>query len=344
MFGMLVVPSVARADHTEAVRLFEEGRKQREAGELEKALRTFERSLAEEKSIGAYFNLGLVLEQLGRYRDAYDTFQIGKELASSKSDDREKDLREAQSKLLDTRNHIQLAVPGDVKSADGVRIIVDNIEVPSKQYDGYVFRNQTQHEVVVFARGRKELRIQAKNRQLVAVSLGEPDRGGGGGGGGPIVGPDKTTPETSGGGWPTQKWMGLAMMGAGVGVGALGIVFNIGYLKDRSELEKEYQTKCAGDETAREPILQCGSREFTGRPYLENDPAVDVRARAESNDTKASILLPISYVSAAALFGFGLYFFVTADDTKKVDTNAAGVRLAPHVGPRDASLSVVGRF
>lgn len=334
--ALFLTSATARADHGEAVRLFEEGRKQRDAGEYEKALRTFERSLAEEKSVGSYFNLGLVLEQLGRYRDAYDAFQAGKELAASKGDEREKDLREAQSKLLDTRNHIQLAVPADVKNADGVRIVVDNIEVPSKQYDGYVFRNPTQHEVVVFARGRKELRIQAKNRGLVAVSLGEIDRGGGSIVVGPINDKDKDkdkTTEPSGPGWPTQKWVGVAMMAGGVGVGAVGLFFNIKYLSDRSDVEADFTAKCAGTDT----IPQCTKG-------FENEPAKLVHERADKIDTQATIALPITYISAAALFGFGLYFFLTADEAKKVDTNAARITVSPHVGPRDASLSVVGRF
>ena len=338
-FALLAITSPALADHAEAVRLFEEGRKQRDAAEFDKALRTFERSLAEEKSVGAYFNLGLVLEQLGRYREAYDTFQTGKELAASKADDREKDLREAMSKLLDTRNKIALTVPGDVKSADGVRIVVDNIEVPPKQYDGYVFRAPVQHEIVVHARGRKDMHIQAKNRQFVAVSLGEP-----GANPAPVVPipvvevPNPEKPADSGPGWPTKKVAGVVMMGAGVAAGAIGLGFNINFLSEKSRVEDAYATACRGDGGAG----QCGSPSFAANGG-DNPAAAGVRKEAESNDEQASIVLPIAYISAAALFGVGLYFFLTADD-KKTDSSAARLTVTPRVGPRDGGLSVVGTF
>jgi len=338
--ALLSTVSPARADHAEAVRLFDEGKKQRDAGEYEKALRTFERSLAEEKSIGAYFNLGIVLEQLGRYREAYDTFQIGKDLASSKGDEREKDLREAMSKLLDTRNHIALTVPGDVKNADGVRIVVDNIEVPPKQYDGYVFRAPAQHEIVVHARGRKDMHIQAKNRQFVAVSLGEP-----GANPAPVVAavppsgeaPPPEKPADTGPGWPTKKVAGLVLMGAGVAAGAIGLGFNIAFVSEKSRVQDAYAVACRGDGSL---AGQCGSPTFGGG---ENPAAMGVRKEAVDNDERAGIVLPIAYVSAAALFGVGLYFFLTADD-KKVDSTAARVTVTPRMGPRDGGLSVVGTF
>lgn len=341
--ALLSTVSPARADHAEAVRLFDEGKKQRDAGEYEKALHTFERSLAEEKSIGAYFNLGIVLEQLGRYREAYDTFQIGKDLASSKGDEREKDLREAMSKLLDTRNHIALTVPGDVKSAEGVRIVVDNIEVPPKQYDGYVFRAPAQHEIVVRARGRKDMHIQAKNRQFVAVSLGEP-----GANPAPVVvpvpppggeGPPPEKPTDSGPGWPTKKVAGFVLMGAGVAAGAIGLGFNIAFLSEKSRVQDEYASACRGNAAA---PLQCGSPALPGGGG-DNEAAKVVRKDAIDNDERASIVLPIAYVSAALLFGAGLYFFLTADD-KKADSTAARVTVTPRVGPRDGGLSVVGTF
>ncbi|MBS2020740.1 MAG: CDC27 family protein [Deltaproteobacteria bacterium] len=346
--AVVLATGTAHADHAEAVRLFEEGRKQRDAGEYEKALKTFERSLSEEKSVGSYFNLALVLEQLGRYREAYDAFQAGKELATSRNDDRIGDLREAQAKLLDTKNHIQLAVPQDVKSAEGLRIIVDGLEVPPKQYDGYVFRAPNDHEVVVIAKGRKNVRIPAKNRQLVAVSLGEIDRS-------PPAPPavvppppaDKTPPPPpppaepdSGGGWPTMKWVGLAMMGAGVGAGVVGLVKNLDYLDKRSTYQDQYQKACTP--TPANNNDEC--RKLTDEQFYETPAAIGVRKDAEANDNSTQVVLPIAYISAAALFGVGLYFFLTTESTKRSETNAARLTVTPHVGPRDGGLSVVGTF
>jgi hypothetical protein len=52
--------------HGDAVKAFEEGRKLRDT-DPEKAARAFERSISLEPSIGAYYNLGQVNEQLDRH-------------------------------------------------------------------------------------------------------------------------------------------------------------------------------------------------------------------------------------------------------------------------------------
>jgi hypothetical protein len=199
----MTLSTPARADtHGDAVKAFEEGRKLRES-DVEKAAAAFERSLKLEPSIGAYYNLGQVNEQLGRIREAVDAFRKAEKLAIQKFDSRNTDAREAWNKLLETHNYVVLNVSDEIKTMSGLAVVVDGVPVPESQYNGEVFRPATTHEVVVSASGRKDFRLQAlPNKQPVDVTLGAiaTERSAP-----PPPSPQPAEPSSSGAGWAPRS-------------------------------------------------------------------------------------------------------------------------------------------
>lgn len=324
--------------HGDALKAFEEGRKLRET-DPEKAARAFEQSIALEPSIGAYYNLGQVNEQLDRPREAVDAFRTAEKLAVQKSDPRNKDARDAWGKVLDARNYVVLDVSNEVKSAPGLKITVDGVPVPEAQLNGEVFRPTTTHEVVVSANGRRDVRLQAiRNRQPVTITLG------------PLVGePDtSTTPpppppaETSSGGWGWQKWTGVGMMAVGAGGVAytlIGVFSYLGKQSGRLDTAQMFQANCTGPSTG---FTQCKN----GLDPMDGRAAY---AAYNANERDAKDSAPVWIVVGAAgilLIGGGLYLYATAPSSTEPPPSSGAVRVhvVPQIGIHDNGLSVIGTF
>jgi hypothetical protein len=308
--------------HGEAVKLFEEGRKLRDHGELEKAALVFGASITVEPSVGAYFNLGLINEQLGRPREALEAFRKSKELAAKRNDPREKDAIEAVGKLLDARSYVFLEITDGVAATPGLRVVVDGEVVPPAQLKGEVFRGPSSHEIVITATGRADVRIQARNKQVVNVILGE------------AVAQTAPTPPpgTSDAGWGWQKWTGTGMIAGGViSITAFAIIF-LPYLSDRLSLNDKIDQQCPkkGDKPS------CPSDEATKDLVADNNENV----RSATNKTPALI---VSGVLGGLLVGGGIYLLATAPSSAP-SSRSARIRVVPQVGLRDNGLTVVGTF
>ncbi|MEA2749820.1 MAG: hypothetical protein QOI41_3963, partial [Myxococcales bacterium] len=246
--AILAASHPAWADTAEATKAFEEGRKLRDQRDFEKAAAAFERSIAAERSIGAFYNLGFSYEQLGRTRDALDAYRSSAAIAKEKSDPREKEANEAVGKLLDTHNYVTLVVSDDLATAAGVRIVVDGEPVPPRQAKGEIFRSASQHEILVSAPGHKDLRLQASNKQPVNVILGEPLTA--------TVTPPPPPPvpppeEPTGGGWGWQKWTGSGMIAGGVVSLVVTAALFFPYLSERLSLDSEAGRLCPGNKCPR---------------------------------------------------------------------------------------------
>ena len=340
--GIAVTTSTpAWADtHADAVKAFEEGRKLRET-DAEKAARAFERSVSLEPSIGAYYNLGQVNEQLDRPRDAVDAFRTAEKLAVQKSDTRNKDARDAWTKILDTHNYVVLAVSNEVKSAPGLAVIVDDVPVPEAQLVGEVFRPTTTHEIVVRATGRKDVRLAAvPNRQAVAITLGIEIA--------PTTAPTPTPeppPEPASGGWGWQKWTGVGMMAVGAGGVAYTLIGILGYTSKQRSLDDARQPfaspKCTG---AAGRFDRC-----TGGldPAQGNAAFADYAANEQSAKDSEPVWIIVGSASAL-LIGAGVYLFATAPArTSELPPPAARAthwQVIPRVGLHDSGLGVVGTF
>ncbi len=342
----MTLSTPASADtHGDAVKAFEEGRKLRES-DAEKAATAFERSIKLEPSIGAYYNLGQVNEQLGRVREAVDAFRKAEKLAVQKGDARNKDAQDAWGKLLDTHNYVVLNVGDDIKATPGLTLIVDGIPVPQADYNGEVFRSATTHEVVVTATGRKDLRLPGlPNKQPVNVTLGavasEPSTP-------PPPTPPPAEPSSSGGGWGTQKWAGLGLMAVGVGALTYGVIDLVSYEGKRSDAldaAQPYANSCKGTADA-----------YTSCPGTALVPADGNRARAAyhqtTDDGASSIPLWITLAvlgTAASVTGVVLFVNAPSHASEPAPASARArarldVRIVPRVGLHDSGLGVVGTF
>lgn len=324
----------AHADpHSEAVASFEQGRKLRESSDPEKlkeAAKAFERSIALEPSVGAYYNLGLINDQLGRPRDAVDNFRKSRNLAHERGDPREKDAVDSLTKLLDSHTYVILTAPEEAMAAPGFRVVLDGEEVPRAQLNGEVFRTGATHEVVVTATDRKDNRIAAKNKQTVMLALGEstttalPPP------------PPPPPPDEPSGGWGWQKWTGVGLMGAGVVSAAIGVAFVAGYFSDRDDLKGEYKKDCSADAA---DVVTCKS----------GLPPVSYQTRADDLDHDAALKHTVTFGLAGAAIAGGLYLFLTAPSSSDTVTTTGRstpprIRVAPRVGQSEQGLSVVGTF
>ena len=325
VFGALLAASApAWADTGEAMKAFAEGQKLRDQRDFDKAATAFERSVAAEPSVGAYYNLGFSYEQLGRTRDGLDAYRQAALIAKDKRDPRADEANDAIAKLLDTHNYVTLQLADDIAATTGLRVVVDGEVVPAKQHKGEVFRSASQHQIVISAPGRKDVRLQARNKQSVSVVLGEPY-------GQTATPPTPPTPPPAdtGGGWGWQKWAGVGVGAAGLVTVAVGVVLNLKHNGNVNDLDAQQPIACRND-------TKCG-----GEASLVQS-AEALNRRIDDENSSAKTTLPIVYSLGTALFVGGLVLFFTAPSDASATT--ARVRMVPQVGMRDTGLAVVGTF
>jgi len=326
--AMAATTPVLADQHSAAVKLFEEGRQLRDRGELEKAAVIFAQSITTEPSVGAYYNLGLINDQLNRPREAVEAFRKSRDLAAKRNDPREKDSVEALGKLLDARNYVLLETADDVTSAPGLRVMVDGEAVPAGQLKGETFRTPSSHEVVISATGRADVRLQARNKQVVKVILGEPTAA--------TAPPPPPPGAPATGGWGWQKWAGAGMIAGGVVSLTIFVATLVPYLGKRSDLDDEIEsgTVCTK----------------SGDGYTCPSSATDLVRRNNANVIDGRDKTPLWVVTAslgALLVGGGIYLLATAPSSSapaESASKAPRIRVVPQVGMRENGLTVVGSF
>lgn len=336
---LLAASTPAWADnHAEALRLFEEGKKQRDKGDLQKALTSFQASLGAEPSIGAYYNLGLINETLGHPQEAAEAYKSSATLAKQRGDVREQEALDAITKLRETHNYVTLRTTPDVAATPGLRVVLDGETVASALLNGDVFRASPSHELVISATGRSDRRLRPRNKESATVLLGEPV--------GPVgsAPPPPTVEEPkSGGGWGWQKWAGVGAMGAGVVTAVIGVIPAVGYFSDSEAIQNEMRALCK---------TRLDSGKFENRcakpgtkPPQPTDEASAIFARAKELDDSSTRRNIIVFSLAGVLVVGGAILFLTAPSTSTEPTPpAARLRLVPQVGLRDAGLFAVGTF
>jgi hypothetical protein len=327
----IAASSPAWADTAEATKAFEEGRRLRDQRDFEKAAAAFERSVAAERSIGGYYNLAFSYEQLGRTRDALDAYRASAAIAKEKNDPREKEANEAVTKLLETHNYVTLQTADDVATTAGLRIVVDGEVVPAKQYKGEVFRSGSQHEILVTAPGRREVRLQAGNKQAVPIVLGESAR--------EMTAPPPVPPSTepTGVGWGWQQWTGVGVGVAGLATIGVGVVLTLAHASEQSDLESSFPAACR--ETPDDPA-RC-------TPELRSQ-VVQTNQKIEDNKTSAATTLGIVYGLGGVLLVTGIITFLTAPSGPSHEPSTARLRVVPQLetphGAGATGLTVLGSF
>jgi hypothetical protein len=329
----LLASGSARADHDAAVRLFDEGRKLRDDKQFANAARAFEKSIKEEESIGAYYNLGLVNESMQNWREALVAYRRALALAQERKDNRDKDALAAIGLILDKQSYVTVKVSDAISQIQGLKVVLDGTDVPPKEFNGEVFRKSTNHTLVVIAPGHNQLPLSAKNHETITVVLGDainesPTP--------PPPIPDKPGKRAEPGlGW--QKPTGIALLGIGVVGAVIGIVFTADFFSTRSDLRTEFETTCKTKSNN-----PCGTTEHP------TDTFRDISNRLDDNVTSAAIKQSIAYgIAGLALLG-GTYLLVTAPSLTKQESPPAPstgtVHFVPQIGTHESGLFAVGTF
>jgi hypothetical protein len=312
-----------------ATKLFEEGKRQRDANNFEAAIASFSESAKHHASFGAYFNLGLCNEALGKDRpaklyEALEWYKKAQELAVRNNDARESDAKQAIAKLRESNNYVVVQVPHEVAQALGLRINVDGDVVPSERYNGDVFvKSAGDHDVVINAKGRKEQRLTAKNKQAITVVLGDPVS--------EALPPPPPPAETTGGGWGWQTWTGLGVGAAGLVTIAVAVVMHAGHLGTLSDLEGQRVTPCVdGDDKT---------------PCPDKTAADGLETKIKTENERAGPLLGATYAVGGVLAITGIVLFLTAPSSSPdARSGSTPIRVRPFLGPQAGSLVLSGSF
>jgi tetratricopeptide (TPR) repeat protein len=333
--SLLLASGAHAGDADSARRHFEAGKKLRDEGDCVRAIPEFDRSIAADKSIGGYYNLGYCHEQLGHRQEAYEAYKQAQQLASAKKDDRLREISGALASLLETP-HIRLVLPQPLP--EGIQITVDDHLVPSNLYSAetVIFtKNVKSHNVSVSAPGYEERRETVDTKQVKPIEL----RHASAKTAEPLPPPPPPPPKTEDGGWPWQRWTGLGIATVGVGLLTTGSVMYLSYRIDESDLSDRVTTASA-----------CAKRQ-AGEPHcanaIEEQRRLDARRANNENEQDARDRAPLMAtlaIAGGAMIGGGLLLFLTAPKSNAPKSITTGLRVLPLVGPTTQGAALTGMF
>jgi hypothetical protein len=334
----------AGADLDAVRRHFEAGKKLRDEGDCTRAIPEFEQSLAADKSIGAYYNLGYCHEQLGHRHDAYEAYSNARHLASKKKDDRLREISGALAALLETP-HVRLVLPQPLP--EGIQIRVDDELVPASSYaaETVVFtKGGASHTVLVTAPGYEERREVVETKQVKPIELHRAAPK-------PAVSEQALKDESRG--WTWMHWTGVGLAGAGVIASGLAVYFLLDYLPERSRLDGALTAHPCGSDGS------CQRTEELDKPETPQNEHEDAKRsaaalRTENNDLESDIKLKgysLAAVGGALMVsGVVAYLFAPRGETARpapaatTPTSKLHINVVPRFGQREQGLSIVGAF
>lgn len=325
--------TVAWADPETARRHFDAGKQARDEGDCARAIPSFEQSIAAERSIGAYYNLGFCHEQLGHRQEAYDAYTHARDMASARKDDRLREISGALGGLLDTP-HVRLILP---KMPPGLQITVDGRAVPPQflATETYVFTEGGKtHVVVAKAPGYAERRETITDpKEPKTIELQPAD----------VATSAPPPPPAEQPSWTWQHWTGIGVAVAGAAAFTIGAVVGVSYLNDENRLLKQFEQLDAECNAAGS---KCGDSLRANRER--------VRLEYEANEDEAKAKRPLIFtalIGGALLIGGGVFLYFTAprvDDAEKArqarSKPTSTMRLAPALGPGFQGMTAVGTF
>lgn len=306
--GSIAGPAHADGDADGARKHFEAGKKLRDDNDCTKAIPEFEKSLRADKSIGAYYNLGFCLEQLGKRQEAYDAYRRGRDMASAKKDDRLKEISGALAALLETPN-VRLVLPQPLPP--GFQLTVDGETVAPELYqtETVVFtKSAATHDVRATAPGYDETVVKVDTKQLKAVELKQPGAGTKG---------TETPPPRVKTHWPWERWAGAGMFLGGIGIGSIGAIMAITYKVDVESTEQEAASAAractpAGTVEACNglppPDKQTPDQRAKQQNFQDKANANNLRDKLGRKQVPIMITLGVAGLLAA---GVGVYVFLT---------------------------------
>jgi len=333
--ALLLGANDARADGETARKHFDAGRKLRDQGDCVRALAEFDKSLAAEPSIGAYYNLGYCHEQLSHRQEAHEAYRSAQQLASAKSDDRLREISGALAALLETP-HIRLVLPQPLPP--GTEIRVDDQLVPTTIYSAetVVFTTGAKtHTVLVTAPGYEARREHVGTKQVKPIELrpaatSEPPA--------PAAPPAAPPPKSEGGGLTWQHWTGLGVGAIGVGLFTVGSAMFISYrIKEATYYERHDQADACeklvpGTDPCKDPELD--ARRKTAKAEY-NAVEQDGRDRAP--------IMAGTVIAGALMIGGGILLYLTAPKSTAAEPRR-GLTVVPILGAGLRGAAVGGTF
>lgn len=325
---ILMVSAEARADGDPeaAKKHFEAGRALRDANDCAKAVPEFEKSVAADKSVGGYYNLGFCQQQLDLRQDAYESYRRAKELASAKKDERLKEISGALATLLELP-HIRLVLPNPVPN--GLQVWVDGELVPASAYQNetVVFtKPQPVHDVRASAPTYDDFQMKVDTRELKSLEL-KPAGAGGPRHLPPVQAPIQQTHLS------TQHWIGAGLFAAGAIAGVVGAIVAINFQSQQNESVTRFNAL-----TDRCKMSLCSPKDLADRERIGEDNNEQVK-------TQPVIFLSL-IISGAVAMGGGVVLFLTAKRVPDEPAPAPGVKasLTPVYTPTFQGLSLTGTF
>ncbi len=266
----VAAPSLARAetDEQRAVTLFERGRKLAREGRCAEAIAPFLESIRHAEGVGPLLNLGNCYETLGKAASAHRYFLRAEEVAA-KNQDRRRDEAAQRAKAVEKDiSTLLVHVPVSIKAKAEVK--VDGEPWRRERWDVPWPIDPGVHEIEVVAppspRETGSITVRGKgdhaewaagSAAAAAVPIGPPA---------PLVFPLQSSPEPAKEGSSSQKTVGLAVGGVGVGGLALGAVFGVVSLSAHSSLVgrcPSYPSCPASDRVALDDMNDNASRSGT---------------------------------------------------------------------------------
>lgn len=218
------------ADRAAAEALFQEGRQYIARGELEPGCRKLAESQRRDPAIGTLLNLGDCYDRLGRSASAWTQFRAASKMARAVGDAPRAGEADRRAAVLEPKLHrLRIVVPAS--QPKGLVVTRDGVVVGVPVYGSALPVDPGEHSIEASAPGMQKwittIRCNGSGRAL-EVSI-------------PQLKPERR--ESSEGGWPAQRWVALAVGGAGV----VGVGVGTAYWLRSSSTWKEAQARCPGN-------------------------------------------------------------------------------------------------
>lgn len=167
-------PAPEALDATTARALFDEARKDEQAGRWGEALAKFQRIARSKETASVRFHAAYCEEKLGEVASAYANYERALELArSSQGPDRKLIIEQSAEGLKDLAPRVPEVTIQLPRGVDGVRVTFDNNEVPAERATGPLRVNPGQHTLQVVAPGLRpfvrEFSLAQREKHTVVV-------------------------------------------------------------------------------------------------------------------------------------------------------------------------------
>lgn len=312
--------STARADGDpeSAKKHFEAGRKLRAQDACGEAIPEFEKSIAADKSIGAYYNLGYCQEQLGHRQEAYDAYRRARDMASAKKDDRLKEISGALAALMETP-YIRLVLPQPLPP--GFALSVDGEPVPPNllETETILFtKSSATHDVKGSAPGYDDAILTVETKQLKQVEMRKV-------GAAPVIPPvAPVKPPEKHAPFYRQSWFGVGVGVAGLAALTAGLIIIVKYnvdLDTRQQQVDDALRSCGNGTPITADACLKGPDTSARKTFVERAQAYNAR----DNEGRDKVPLMIGLVAGGTvLLGAGVFVLLTADSAEKAAKESAG--------------------